>query len=121
MAMSPAPDHPRDLMRPLLKLRARQTAPRQGASMNARTEAEAEAPRWQDEVYDTSLGVDLERIAAGSGIKRTAVVEKTADLADGARLLREGNGTAFVLLRVKPSEPPSFKRDLDPALPGTLQ
>jgi thiamine pyrophosphate-dependent acetolactate synthase large subunit-like protein len=32
----------------------------------------------------TSLGVDLERIAAGSGIKRTAVVENTADLADGA-------------------------------------
>ena len=87
--------------------------------MNARTEAEAEAPRWQDEVYDTSLGVDLERIAAGSGIKRTPV--EMADLADRARLLREGNGTAFVLLRVKPSEPPSFKRDLDPALPGTLQ
>ena len=58
---------------------------------------------------------DLERIAAGSGIKRTALVEKTADLAEGARLLREGNGTAFVLLRVKPTEPPSFKRDLDPA------
>jgi len=63
----------------------------------------------------TNLGVDLERIAAGSGIKRTALVEKTADLAQGARLLREGNGTAFVLLRVKPTEPPSFKRDLDPA------
>jgi phosphonopyruvate decarboxylase len=47
--------------------------------------------------------------------KRTALVEKTADLAEGARLLREGNGTAFVLLRVKPTEPPSFKRDLDPA------
>lgn len=63
----------------------------------------------------TSLGVDLEKIAAGAGIKRTATVEKTADLASGARLLREGNGTAFVLLRVKPSEPPAFKRDLDPA------
>jgi sulfopyruvate decarboxylase TPP-binding subunit len=63
----------------------------------------------------TSLGVDLEKIAAGSGIKRTATVEKAADLASGARLLREGNGTAFVLLRVKPTEPPTFKRDLDPA------
>src|SRR5262245_56480370 len=63
----------------------------------------------------TSLGVDLEKIAAGAGIKRTATVEKTAELASGARLLREGNGTAFVLLRVKPTEPPAFKRDLDPA------
>ena len=63
----------------------------------------------------TSLGVDLERIAAGAGIKRTAVVENEADVMAGARLLREGNGTAFVLLRVKPSEPPKFNRDLDPA------
>jgi phosphonopyruvate decarboxylase len=62
----------------------------------------------------TSLGVDLEKIAAGAGIKRTAIVEKEADIAAGARLLREGNGTAFVLLRVKPTEPPKFKRDLDP-------
>jgi thiamine pyrophosphate-dependent acetolactate synthase large subunit-like protein len=63
----------------------------------------------------TSLGVDLEKIAAGAGIRRTATVEKVADLAGGERLLREGNGTAFVLLRVKPTEPPPFKRDLDPA------
>jgi thiamine pyrophosphate-dependent acetolactate synthase large subunit-like protein len=63
----------------------------------------------------TSLGVDLERIAAGCGIKRTFVVEAQPDIAGGARLLREGNGTAFVLLRVKPTDPPSFKRNLDPA------
>ena len=37
------------------------------------------------------------------------------DLADGARLLREGNGTAFVVLRVAPSEPPAYKRNFDPA------
>ncbi|HZT49951.1 MAG TPA: thiamine pyrophosphate-dependent enzyme [Hyphomicrobiaceae bacterium] len=63
----------------------------------------------------TSLGVDLEKIAAGSGIKRTLTVEKQADIAAGARLIREGNGTSFVLLRVKPTDPPSYKRDLDPA------
>ncbi len=45
----------------------------------------------------TSLGVDLEKIAAG------------------ARLIREGNGAAFVLLRVKPMDPPGYKRDLNPA------
>jgi phosphonopyruvate decarboxylase len=63
----------------------------------------------------TSLGVDLEKIAAGSGIKRTLTVERESDLAEGARLLREGNGTAFVLLRVKPTEAPAYKRNLDPA------
>jgi phosphonopyruvate decarboxylase len=64
----------------------------------------------------TSLGVDLEKkIAAGSGIKRTLTIEKEAGLATGARLIREGNGTAFVLLRVKPTEPPAYKRDLNPA------
>ncbi len=63
----------------------------------------------------TSLGVDLEKIAAGSGIRRTLTVEKQADIAAGARLIREGNGTSFVLLRVKPTDPPSYKRDLDPA------
>jgi hypothetical protein len=38
-----------------------------------------------------------------------------AEVAAGARLLRAGNGTAFVLLRVKPSNPPGYKRDLNPA------
>ncbi len=61
----------------------------------------------------TSLGVDLERIAAGSGIKRTLTVEREGELPEGARLLREGNGTAFVLLRVKPTEPPAYKRNFD--------
>jgi phosphonopyruvate decarboxylase len=63
----------------------------------------------------TSLGVDLEKIAAGSGIQRTRTVASEDELAEGARLLREGNGTAFVVLRVAPSEPPSFKRNFDPA------
>ena len=30
-------------------------------------------------------------------------------------MLREGNGTAFVVLKVKPDDPPPFKRNLDPA------
>jgi thiamine pyrophosphate-dependent acetolactate synthase large subunit-like protein len=64
----------------------------------------------------TSLGVDLEKMASGAGIKITRTIRSEADLAEGARLIREGNGTAFVLLRVKPTDPPSFKRSLDPAL-----
>jgi pyruvate/2-oxoacid:ferredoxin oxidoreductase beta subunit len=63
----------------------------------------------------TSLGVDLEKIAAGSGIQRSLTIAKDVELAAGARLIREGNGTAFVLLRVKPTEPPAYKRDLNPA------
>jgi phosphonopyruvate decarboxylase len=63
----------------------------------------------------TSLGVDLEKIAAGSGIKRTLTVEDEGEIPAGARLLREGNGSSFVLLRVRPTEPPAYKRDLDPA------
>lgn len=63
----------------------------------------------------TSLGVDLEKIASGSGIRRTGAIQTEAEIAAGARLIREGNGTAFVLLRVKPTDPPSFKRDLNPA------
>src|SRR5580698_2868895 len=68
---------------------------------------------WQKS--HTSLGVDLEKIAIGSGIQRTRTIATEAELADGARLLREGNGTAFVVLRVAPAEPPSFKRNFDPA------
>ena len=63
----------------------------------------------------TSLGVDLEKIAAGCGIKRTLAIGNESEIAAGARLIREGNGTAFVLLRVKPTEPPAYKRNLDPA------
>jgi len=63
----------------------------------------------------TSLGVDLEKIAAASGIQATRTVTTQAEIADGARLLRESNGTSFVLLRVKPTDPAGFKRNLDPA------
>jgi phosphonopyruvate decarboxylase len=63
----------------------------------------------------TSLGVDLEKIAVGSGIKATRTITSEEELADGARLLREGNGTAFVVLRVKPTDPPAFKRNMDPS------
>ena len=63
----------------------------------------------------TSLGVVLERIAQGAGIKRTRTVAAADEIESGARLLREGNGAAFVLLRVAPTEPPAYKRNLDPA------
>jgi thiamine pyrophosphate-dependent acetolactate synthase large subunit-like protein len=66
---------------------------------------------WQKS--HTSLGVDLEKIAIGCGIKHTRTVAASADIAGGARLLRDGNGTSFVCLRVKPTEPPDFRRNFD--------
>jgi phosphonopyruvate decarboxylase len=63
----------------------------------------------------TSLGVDLEKIAAGSGISASRTIASQEELADGPRLLREGNGTAFVVLRVKPTDPPAVKRNMDPS------
>jgi hypothetical protein len=69
---------------------------------------------WQKS--HTSLGVDLEKMAIGAGIKRTRTVAVESDIADGARVLREGNGTSFVNLRVKPTEPAEFKRNFDASL-----
>src|SRR3984893_13124574 len=66
---------------------------------------------WQKS--HTSLGVDLEKNAIGSGIRRTATVSTDGEIVEGARLLREGNGPAFVVLRVAPSEPPAYKRNFD--------
>src|SRR5580693_6444918 len=37
-----------------------------------------------------SLGVDLEKIAAGSGIKATRTIASQEEIAEGARLIREG-------------------------------
>ena len=69
---------------------------------------------WQKS--HTSLGVDLEKIAIGCGIKRACTVATIAELARGARLLREANGTSFVVLRVRPTDPPAFKRNFDASL-----
>ena len=63
----------------------------------------------------TSLGVDLEQMAIGAGIKSTMTVDSKDQIAAGARMLRESNGTCFVLLRVKPEDGPKFKREMDPA------
>ena len=68
---------------------------------------------WQKS--HTSLGVDLEKIAVGSGIKRTMTINQDNELAAGSRFIREGNGTSFVLLRVKPTEPPKSPRNFDAA------
>ena len=62
----------------------------------------------------TSLGTDLEKMAQGAGIKLTRTVQHKSDIAAGARFLREGNGTVFLLLRVSTGDPPDYKRIWDP-------
>lgn len=64
----------------------------------------------------TSLGVQLDRMAEGAGIPVVRAVNAAADIAEGARALREHNASAFVLLRVKDGPPAmSVKRNLNAA------
>jgi len=62
----------------------------------------------------TSLGVDLEQMAIGAGIRTTRSINRTDQIPEASRLIREGNGTSFVLMRVQPNESAPHKRDLDP-------
>ena len=61
----------------------------------------------------TSLGVNLEQMAIGAGIRTTRRLTRSDEIPEASRLIREGNGTSFVLMRVKPNESPPHKRDLD--------
>ena len=63
----------------------------------------------------TSLGADLEAIAAGSGITVTRTVSTQSEIAPASKLIRESNAPVFVVLRVKPGDPPAYKRNLDAA------
>ncbi len=62
----------------------------------------------------TGLGVRLDTIAAGSGFPAVHTINTEADLAEGRRLLREGTGLSFILLRVKEGPPNRNKRNLVP-------
>lgn len=63
----------------------------------------------------TSLGVDLEQMAIGAGVKATRTVTREDQIGDASRLIRETNGTVFVCLRVSAGDPPSYRRLMDPA------
>ncbi len=65
------------------------------------------------QVGHTSMGVDLETIARGSGIQTTHTVLSEDDIAKAARALKESNGPVFVWLRVSTEEPPAYKRNFD--------
>ena len=63
----------------------------------------------------TCLGVDLEQMAVGAGIRSTCSVESEDGIAKGARMLRDSQGSCFVLLRVKPTDGPKLRRLMNPA------
>ncbi len=62
----------------------------------------------------TGLGVRLDTIAAGSGFPVVHIINTEADMEEGRRLLREGTGLSFILLRVKEGPPNRIKRNLVP-------
>ncbi|MGE3536763.1 MAG: thiamine pyrophosphate-dependent enzyme [Candidatus Tectimicrobiota bacterium] len=63
----------------------------------------------------TSLGVDLAVIATGSGIQHVRTITQEADIPEAAALLRQVTEPAFVLLKVKPTDPPKVRRSMDAA------
>ena len=63
----------------------------------------------------TSLGVNLEAMAAAAGMPATRTVSREDEIPAASRLLRESNGPAFVVLRVRPGDPPAYKRNMDAA------
>lgn len=63
----------------------------------------------------TSLGVDLEAIAAATGFSATRTVSEQDQISAASKLLRESNGPVFVVLKVGSGEPPAYKRNMDAA------
>ena len=62
----------------------------------------------------TGLGVRLDTIATGAGIPVVFTINSNADIGEGQRLLREGGGLCFILLRVKEGPPLKIRRNLTP-------
>jgi phosphonopyruvate decarboxylase len=63
----------------------------------------------------TALGVDLAAIAVGSGIRTERTVTDANQIPEAAALLRQTDGPAFILLKVKPTDPPRVRRSMDAA------
>ena len=63
----------------------------------------------------TSDTANLAALAQASGIAATLTIAEPGQIADGAAFLAQAPGPRFLLVRVLPTEPCDFKRDLDPA------
>jgi thiamine pyrophosphate-dependent acetolactate synthase large subunit-like protein len=67
-----------------------------------------------NQLSHTGLGVRLDVIATGAGFPVVHTINTEAEIAEGKRLLREGGGLAFILLRVKEGPPLKKLRNLFP-------
>ncbi|MCG8547846.1 MAG: thiamine pyrophosphate-dependent enzyme [Alphaproteobacteria bacterium] len=66
---------------------------------------------WQES--HTGRGVDISKFAEGGCIPNVRTVTKESELADAASMLRESNGTSFVLVKVAPTDAPKIHRSRD--------
>ena len=60
-------------------------------------------------------GVLLIKMAIGAGISATRSITREVQIADAPKFIRETNATGFVCLRVRATNPPSYRRLLAPA------
>ncbi len=63
----------------------------------------------------TAGTANLEAIAQGSGIASTLTISETDQIADAAAFITQAPGPRFLVVRVLPTPPCDFKRDLDMA------
>ena len=66
---------------------------------------------WQES--HTGRGVDIAKMAEGGCIPYVRTVTKESELDDAAQMLRAGNGTSFVLVKVAPTKADSIYRSRD--------
>jgi phosphonopyruvate decarboxylase len=63
----------------------------------------------------SGLGTDLAVMAQGAGIGAVRTVTEEDQLAEAGEMLRQSNGSAFVLLKVRVDEPPKVRFSWDAA------
>ena len=66
---------------------------------------------WQES--HTGRGVDIAKMAEAGQIPNVRTVTKGSELTEASQMLRAGNGTSFVLVKVAPTKPPSIYRSRD--------
>lgn len=66
-----------------------------------------------NQLSHTGHSTDLAMMAAGAGIKQVRTVQEEGEIAGAAEMVKGGNATFFVHLKVNDGPPASIKRSLD--------
>lgn len=66
---------------------------------------------WQE--GHTARGVDIAKMAEGGAIPNVRTVTEESQIEDAAKMLKESNGTSFVLLKVAPTDASKIHRSRD--------